>query len=404
MMCVCPNTPMPVVPSYPNLSVNYVPPQLKNLVGLLGLPDLVVKPRIDQKLGQVLPANDKSWISSTMSAQAPSVTLPSILPPGFGIALSAMMRLGMAGQVFPVMKPKQLASEMTLAIKNMTKFAMPRLRPVMHVPWPQLQRMALAARLTLDMRAKGVCPMVMANVSMTAGYANSGGAFQAAMSFAANMPKLKVPPIALPLPKIQLAQQLAAMSGVPAASQGLGLPAMHMPNFMPALQSQLQMMAQMPMPMQLPMAELQEMTAKLADIDVIEEAFGPDALTPGGVSRVNAMLKFFTKMRLPLPVVAMEMKEQLDVLPELEDVTKGMEAVQSSGSSFATSAAMSTSVAIPPIIPTLESLTTFGNLTAKMTGVSPFGGCLSCSSELKDIGKSLSNLSLPKAPSLAQML
>lgn len=406
MMCLCSNTPMPTVPPNPHLAIRAVPPQFKNLLGLLGLEDMTAKLRMDQQLAQALPPGGPSWITASLAAQAPKLALPAVLPPGGGVAMMAMLRLSASAKTFPLTNPKALLAQLTLAIRSLQQFAMPRLQAVAHIPTPALQRMALAARMTLDMRQQGVCPMIIANVDMRAGLTNSVGRAQASVNFAAKMPTMRIPPFALPGPQLKLAQSLAGLASLGGAAQSMGMPPMSDPNFMGAFRSQMQMLAKMPMPPKISLLALQELTGKIADIDVIEEAFGPGAMTPGGISRVNAMLKYFTKLQLPMPPVALELKEQLDMTPDIADVLKGMETVKSSGAALAMSASASASVsaAIPPIIPVMEALSSFGTMLGKHTGKSPFGSCITCSASLKDITKGLDGVSLPKAPSLASLL
>ncbi len=406
MMCLCSNTPMPNVAPNAHLAIRAVPPQLKNLLGMLGLEDMKAKVRLDQELAHTLPPGGPGWITANLSAQAPKMAIPAVLPPGGGLAMTAMLRVSAAANAFPLTNPKALLAQLTLAIKSLQQFAMPRLQAVAHIPSPALQRMALAARLTLDMRQQGACPMIIADVDARAGLTNSVSRAQASVAFAAKMPSMRIPPFALPGPQLKLAQTLAAMAPLGGAAQAMGMPPMSDPNFMGALRAQMQMLAKMPMPPKLHLMALQELTGKIADLDVIEEAFGPGAMTPGGVSRVNAMLKYFTKLHLPMPPVALELKEQLDMTPAVPDVLKGMETVKSSGNALAVSASASASAsaALPPIIPVMEALSTFGTILGKHTGKSPFGSCLTCSASLKDVTKSLDNVPLPKAPSLSSLL
>lgn len=403
MTCFCKSAPVPTVAPMTNLSVRFVPPQLKNLLAMLGLQALPPL-RIDQQLGDVLPAGGTSWLNATLAAQAPRLSFPGFTPGG-GVMMTAMLSLSASAAVFPILSPKRLIAALAQAIQSLIANAMPRLGPIAAMPAMAIQRLALAARLTLNMRQNGVCPMMMANVDMRAGLPASNARAQAAVNFAARMPSMRIPPFALPLPQLRLAQNLAGLAPLGPAAQAVGLPPMSDPGFLRALQSMLKMLAAMPLlPLKMGLAALMEMIGKIADLGVIEEAFGPGAMTPGGISRINAMLRFFTKMRLPLPAFAAALNANLDATPLVPDVLKGMETAQTSGATLATSLSMSGRLAIPPIVPLMEALAMLSTMLGQVTGVAACGPCIACNCTQGAAASAVSNLPLPKAPSFSDFL
>jgi hypothetical protein len=193
------------------------------------------------------------------------------------------------------------------------------------------------------------------------------------------------------------------MAAMGEAAQSSGLPPLSSPDFMSALRSQLAMLNAMPMP-QLPMppAALMALAGQLADLDAIHAAFGPDALTPAGIARVNAMLKFFVKLGVPLPTLAMALNANLEVLPELPDVLKGMETVQTSGASLAASmnASLTGGLTIPPFLSLLESLGALIGVMSTQLKVPPVGPCAKCSGALDKIGAALPKVPFPDPPKM----
>jgi len=360
-----------------------VPPQLRDLLGLLDLPPDGL--RLDEKLGETLPPGGPSWIRATIQAQAPAVRLPAVLPPGGGAMMSAMLSLSAAAKVFPLNDVRGLLAELQQAASSLAHNILPRVQTLSSIDPVGLQNMALAARLTLAMRAKGVCPMVLAKVDVNAKYAGSSAAIRAGFSYAATMPQMNVKPFALPSAQLRLAQSLSALAPLGAA----GMPPLTDPNLIANLKAQIRMLAAMPVP-KLPVTPA--MLAALADLDAIHEAFGADAMTSAGVARVNAMLRFVASLSLPMPAVAVDLTQKLSVTPQLPDVLTGMQTVSTAGASLA--ASLTTSLKMPAIIPTLEMASTLSSILSK--GV--IGPCDACNFPLDAVAKSLAGVALPDAP------
>lgn len=406
MPCFCNADLTPLTATRPsaNLSVRAVPPQMMNLLTLLGLQGTAAgQARADMKLGAMLPAMTPDiYLNAAMTANAPNIALPAILPAGGGGAISMMMKLAVAG--FPLGDPYALIAEIQQAILSLTSAVMPQARAMPQIPGPQMQNLTLAARMTLALRAQGICPMALAGLDysfeseMQVGEAGSRGTCSTALNFAANLPRITMPPFALPLPKLELARELALLAPAATAPAALGLPAITDPNLMGALMSQLGVLSTIPVPnLPVSMDDLQAMMDQMEDLAAINEAFGPDALTPAGIARINAMLSFIAQMHIPLPLDAVALQMQLDALPKIDDVTQGAQVAQSGAVNLATS--MSVQAPPVPILPTLEAL---AKLAKSLPGA-PLGPCNPCAFELGPIKEGLSSMKLPSPPPLPPM-
>jgi len=140
--------------------------------------------------------------------------------------------------------------------------------------------------------------------------------------------------------------------------------------------------------------ELEAMAEQLQHLATINEAFGPDAMTPAGVARINAMLSYVARLNIPVPLEAQALQMQLDALPKIDDITQGAQAAQSGAMNLA----MSMSVQPPPlpILPTLQSL---AKLAKSLPGL-PLGPCDACNTDIGSVRDSLSAMKLPPMPAL----
>ncbi|MBO9435017.1 hypothetical protein J7394_12430 [Ruegeria sp. R13_0] len=373
---------------------------MMKLLTLLGLQGTASgQARADLKLNAMLPAmTPDMYLNATMNAKAPNIALPAILPSDGGGAISMMMSLAASG--FPLADPRALLAEIQQAVLSLAATVLPQAQAMPKMSSPQFQNIVLAARMTLALRAQGVCPMALAGLDysyeaeMQVGEAGgSRGTCSAALNFAASLPRITMPPFALPLPKIDLAKQLALLAPAASAPETLGLPPISDPNMISALMNQLAGLATVPVP-NLPVSldELQELADQLQDLATIEEAFGSDALTPSGIARIDAMLNYMAQLNVPVPLEMQALQMQLDALPEIEDITQGAQAAQSG----AVNLAMSMSVQPPtvPVLPTLQSLAKLGK---SLPGL-PFGPCDTCNFDIASIRDSLSGMQLPAPP------
>ncbi len=404
MPCFCKSnaTTIPSLTPTASLSVQAVPQSMMKLLTLLGLQGTAGgQARADMKLNAMLPAMTPDMhLRATMAAKAPNIALPAILPPGGGGAISMMMKLAATG--YPVTDPRAMLAQIQQAVVSLAKNVLPQAQSMPKIPAPQMQNMTLAAKMTLALRAQGICPMALAGLDfsheakMEVGEAGgSRGTCSAALNFAAKLPRITMPPFGLPLPKVNLAKQLALLAPAATAPAALGLPPVTDPNMMKALMSQLAALSTIPVPnLPVSLEDLQAMADQLEDLATIQEAFGPDAMTPAGMARVNAMLNYMARLNVPVPLEAQALQMQLDALPKIEDVTQGAQAAQSGAMNLA--ASMSVQPPAVPIAPTLEALK---KLADSLPGL-PLGPCDACNTDIGAITDSLAGMQLPPAPDL----
>lgn len=405
MPCFCKTSAakLPTVTPTASLSVMAVPPQMQQLLSLLGL-EAAGSARADLKLAAMLPGmSGDAWMKATLAATAPHIQLPAILPSGGGGMMSMMMRLAVVAPMFPLTDVRRLVAEIQQAVTSLMAQVMPQAQALRGIPGPQLQNMALAARMTLALRAQGIYPMALANLDFSfaaqAGVASPQSRMTAALAFAARLPKITVAPFALPLPKVNLALTMAALAPMATAPQAMGLPPAPDPNLARMLMNQLAALSTVPMPpLPLPVDELLALAAKLEDLETIKLAFGEDALTPAGVARVNAMLRFMAQLRIPIPLPAVALQAKIDALPKIDDIKLGAQAAKGAGMNLA--ASMTAQVPPVPILPLLEALAALSGVLQKALKVPPLGPCDACNFDIGAIQDSLSNMQLPPPPPL----
>jgi len=402
MPCFCKSnaTTLPSLNTSTNLSVQAVPPQMMKLLTLLGLQGTASsQSRADLKLNAMLPAmTPDMYLQATMNAKAPNIALPAILPTDGGGAISLMMKLAATG--FPLTDPRALLAEIQQAALSLAANVMPQAQAMPKIPASQMQNITLAAKMTLALRVQGVCPMALAGLDYSFESAvevgepgGSRGTCSTALNFAASLPRITLPPFALPLPKVNLAKQLGLLAPTATVPGALGLPAMSDPNMMKALMSQLAALSTVPIPnLPISLDELQALADQLEDLATIQEAFGADALTPAGVARINAMLSYVARLNVPVPLDAQTLQMQLDALPKIDDVTQGAHATQSGAMNIAMS--MSTQPPAVPVLPTLQSL---AKLAKSLPGL-PLGPCDACNFDIGAIKDSVAGMQLPAPP------
>ena len=375
MPCFCATNMMRLPAMAPKVSLSAVapvPPQLAMLADLLGLESMAasgpVAMRADMKMNAALPdMTGAAWMNATLGAP---------LPLSGGPVLSLVMRLAAAGMIFPLLDPKKLILQIKQAVASLMAQAMEALAPFQAIPPMQLQNMTLAARLTLQLRAQGLCPMALARVdpSFSAGLSlgDPGVRLQQAARFSAS---LKVQPFALPPAKVNLAMSMAAFAPLASAPAAMGLPPVTSPDFMKMAVNMIKAVAALPM-MALDALGLLDAAAKLDSIGVIQEAFGMDALTPAGVARVNAMLAHVASLRIALPNPATLLMSQLGDLPDLENVRLGAATAKAAAPVMSASKSMK-----PPnlaALPLLEAMAALNAVLSQLLGQSPLGACGSC--------------------------
>ncbi|OIQ32868.1 MAG: hypothetical protein BM562_03775 [Alphaproteobacteria bacterium MedPE-SWcel] len=359
-----------------SLRVDAPPPQLANMLKLMKL-NANLSARADLNLAELLPV-DQNWLTANISAQAPNGTLPSVLPPRGGPVLALAMRLAVPAALFPLDDLAALKDELTQAILSLEENVMAQTHSISQMPSPSFRNLALGAHMTLALRTQGLCPFEVMEIelgeAMTMGDAGTSMARQdATLQFSRRLPGMRLPAFGLPLPQLALATQLAELASTTAA---LNKPPLT-PEFIDQLKRQFAALQNFPVPrMKTPLALLMAMAAEMADLEAIHEAFGEDALTPSGQSRINAMFTHWAKKRIPLPLPAADLQSQFELLPELQDVIDGGQTANMAGPALMSS--MSAQMPPPPITPFLEVIAALGSVMTKLMGQKPFGACSAC--------------------------
>lgn len=379
MVCFCKDLDLPtVLPSATrdSLRVDAPPPQLANMLKLMKL-NVNLAARSDLNLAEMLPT-DQNWLAANIVAQAPNGTLPSVLPAGGGPMLALAMRLAVPASIFPLDDLEKLKEELKQAILSLEENVMANSPSIPMMPSPSFQHMALGAQMTLALRAQGLCPFEVMEMELNEAptFGDSGTSIakqNATLQFASRLPKMRLPAFGLPSSQLKLALQLA---GLAKTTEALGKPPLT-PEFIDQLKRQFAALQNFPVPrMKTPLPLLMAMAAELADLDTIHEAFGEDALTPSGQSRINAMFTHWSKKRIALPLPALELQSQFELLPELQDVIDGGRVTKQSGPALMTS--MTTLAPPPPITPFLEMISALASVMAKFMKQKPFGACGAC--------------------------
>ena len=170
MPCYCSSQSLPMSSLMPtaSLSVSAVPPQMPNMIAMLGLGAAEAAPaaaasRIDLRMSALLtPMLGQSW-------------LPSVMPPL--ISMTAMM--APLAAMFPMDDLNALIAELKQSLASLTEHFQPILSSVARLPKLPMLNMVMAARMTLSLRARGLCPMALSGLDHS---------FATRMGFAPAMP------------------------------------------------------------------------------------------------------------------------------------------------------------------------------------------------------------------------
>lgn len=358
------------------LRIRAIPPQLSQLADILALDDPGSGARADMTLAQALPdMGAEAWMRATMQASAPSMTLPRRLPMGAGPLVSAVMKLGLQGSMFPFAQPDRLIAAIRQTLVSFAAGPLPAAAPLMAMKTPQFDRLTAAARLTLALRAQGLCPLALAGVDGQFVVAESLGdpraAYTSAMHLAVDLSQAPIQPFAMSSDQVALAGQFAAMAGMDTMHEPLGLPPANTAGFPSAAMELLNDLASIPMP-RLPMspAAMLDLAGVLEATATIQRAFGDDALTPAGTARINAMLSYVARLSLPDAGAALAMQGQVDMLAPFETIQSGATVARACGATLA--ASMTAAPPDLPMGPALDGMSALGAVMEHALGRSPF--------------------------------
>ncbi|MEM9059857.1 MAG: hypothetical protein AAGD13_05295 [Pseudomonadota bacterium] len=352
---------------------------------------------MDEQLVDKLPPGGLGWIRETLSAHAPELTIPDFFPPAGGMMMVSMLRLSEAGIIFPLQDPRQLLEKITQAAESLEANLAPQMRALGALKSDGFDNLAIAARLTLALRAKGVCPTTLAGIDVLAEYVESTSRVQAVEKTAEDLSASHVQPFRLSADQLALAQTLAGFASYLDAAKACGLPDLSDPDFIEALKAQVSMLAAMPPPkLELSPVEI----GMIADLDNIHRAFGEDALTPANVTRVNALLNAIAEMEVHMPADAEILAEKLIVTPALQHVRQGLKAFETGGAAIAASAAVSAPTVFGdlPIIAFIERAAALSSVLELTFGKPALLPCNDCLFPIDKISANLSQVTVPDLP------
>jgi hypothetical protein len=340
MSCFCDTTATLAQHSVARMSLRFTPPvipiQMK-IVAALGL------------------AMDPNRVDIRIAAAIQNIQTPPIMIGGRLASIAASLQL--AGGVFKIDDIPMLDFQMKQAAASFMTNVWPRLAPLSLRSLLPIINLALIARLVLQMKALGIDPLNLA----TAPAPNSVPPSSFAMRL--TPPQLKLAKILIGLPPlITLAQTLK----IPLGEQTSASMAR---NHLMAL-AKLQ-----PPTLPIAMPRLLRLASLFESLGTIQEAFGPDAMTPVGLTRISAMLKPFLRLALPIPLPALKLAEALALLPPLDAVKIGAENMNAPA--WAKMSFTPPRLAIAPFLNVMVALNLSLN---KLLGIPVLDACAACNS------------------------
>ena len=294
--------------------------------------------------------------------------LPSI---GFNASLNLGMQLAIVANIFPLSPLDLIIPEIQRALDSLKEQMGPAMGAVYGIPKLPMANLALAARMTLALRAQGIDPMELAAEGKIEDTSNER--FSWALS-SASMFNFRPPiPFALTIPQVELAHQMAALADLSNSGEALGLPGINTPDFAGLFYNMLMGLAAIPLP-NIDLSALLALATKLEDLAVINEAFGE--ITPGRMGQINAMFGFMSSIPLPMPDMSLALAQKIEGLPPVEKVNDGLAIARSMGPNF--SSAFSMPLPSIPVLPVLQLLAGLGAMLYNNLGMEPNLVCTGC--------------------------
>ncbi len=367
MTCFCPPRVAPLgalTAPKASLAVRPVPPQMPKMIAALGLPmpDSAPAPRIDMKMAAVMaPMVGQSWV-----------------PPKPPALMGRMASLSSLAAFLPLTDIAALMAELQQLVSELAQNVQPVLSQAAYMPKKPMLNMVMAARMTLSMRAQGLCPMDLSGLDSTFAQAEGlpphPGKMNATMSAVRGMGP--IPRFALPIPMQSMAMTLASLAPLETIPTSLSMPPISSSKFGGAAMAMLAQLARIP-PLPIDASKLLSELARLTDLAAIQAAFGEGAMTTTGVGKVQAMLNYMSRLPMPpIPPMALGLQPKLDMLPPLPAVEAGARIASLNVQTFNQTYSLS-----PPRVPILSplmALNALKNVLADILGVKPHQGCPVC--------------------------
>ena len=310
-------------------------------------------------------------LSAAMTAAMGGHPLPAFRA---SAALNVMAQLSVAARIMPLSPLDMILAHIQQALESLKAQMGPTLPFYMGLPRVPMMNLVAAARLTLALRAQGICPFALAGLSEDVALGEASKArMNSAMHTAASLRLRPGLPFALDPIQLALAHQFAAIANVSETAPAMGLPPVTSPNFMQMLQNMLMGLAKLAMP-PIDFSNMLPLAMKLDDIATINEAFGE--MTPAQMSRINAMLRFMARLNIPMPDLALALSANLANLPPAAAVASGANLYASARPTF--NAMMRMQMPRMPILPLLMALGVLAALLFKALGLTPAANCPGC--------------------------
>ncbi len=276
MVCFCHIPATTQMPNYAAMKFNFstpqIPIQMKAALAL-GLP------------------GDTARLDLKVAALLGSVKMPNVK-----LSAGPLLQIKLAMGTFDLLDLPKLQMQLAVAMNSFAAHYWPKLAFLARLNMTPILQLAMVARLKLALDAIKFNP--------------AAGAMPARSSFTA------VPKFALKMPQIHMGQTMLAIPVALQLQETFG-------SFAKA-HSHFAAMARMPMPtlaagLTLPM--MLKIAAILDALAVIQEAFGVNAMTPGGLSQIAGLLKLYAGLPMPSPLPPIELVEKLPSIAPFENLS-----------------------------------------------------------------------------------
>ncbi|MEQ3710754.1 hypothetical protein, partial [Tateyamaria sp.] len=207
---------------------------MPKMIAALGLPmpDSAPAPRIDMKMAAVMaPMVGQSWV-----------------PPKPPALMGRMASLSSLAAFLPLTDIAALMAELQQLVSELAQNVQPVLSQAAYMPKKPMLNMVMAARMTLSMRAQGLCPMDLSGLDSTFAQAEGlpphPGKMNATMSAVRGMGP--IPRFALPIPMQSMAMTLASLAPLETIPTSLSMPPISSSKFGGAAMAMLAQLARIP--------------------------------------------------------------------------------------------------------------------------------------------------------------
>ncbi|MFK7944782.1 MAG: hypothetical protein AB8B85_17990 [Paracoccaceae bacterium] len=285
-----------------------------------------------------------------------SMRLPNLVLGGGPMAQLALSLSMMTG-AFSLGDLPKLEIQMEQSANSIARNVWPRLGWLTTLSMPNLLNYSLIARLVLDLEAMGLDPLSM---EMPPPAAPVSPNFRFALS----------------RPQLNMAKLLAGLPSLFAMNEALALPPLGDTAAMSAMQNRLNGMANLSPPsLVIPLPMLTKLAMVLEALATIDAAFG-DPFSPATWQKIDASMRWWSRLPLSLPMPALALQQKLAILPKMEDIRLGEQLAGAHAASLNAAMAFSPpKLAIAPFLNVMMSLSASLQLVAEMPA---FDQCSIC--------------------------